>query len=175
MAGNGSTGPRKPSGRSRNGQLPPNNSTDGVDGQIIPPSMSGEANGAGTNIYAKIAADIKQYTDRPDLLLEAIERHDPGFIKRMNDEAREFQSVQRKARFTFGKWQAYASLFVQVVSALALLGVLFVLAYKDTLAFWSVLGLALFYAISQSGLAGFRKIVDHIISLFKHADKKGGK
>lgn len=174
MAVNGRSGPRKSSGRSANGRKSADNSGNGVEGQIIPPP-GGDANGQGTNVYAQVLANIKQYTDRPDLLLEVMERNDPGFIKSMNDEARQVQREQRQIRFTFGKWQAYSTLFVQVVSAFALLGVLYLLAIKGTLSFSSGLVIAIFFAISQSGVAGFRKIVDHVAAVIKHTDKKGGK
>ena len=59
------------------------------DGEILPPEISGQEkeNVDELNIYAQIANSISNYTNRPDLLMDAIERHDPGFIK-------EFESVR---------------------------------------------------------------------------------
>ncbi|MEM1371876.1 MAG: hypothetical protein AAGG72_06570, partial [Pseudomonadota bacterium] len=31
-----------------------------------------------------VIGDIANYTDRPDLFIEAVEKHDPGFIKEIN-------------------------------------------------------------------------------------------
>lgn len=73
---------------------------DKQDQEVLPPARD-DATSVPGNIYADIAAQINQYTDRPDLFLEAIERHDPGFIKGMNDEAREFSRKNRLSRFYF--------------------------------------------------------------------------
>lgn len=139
--------------------------------EIIPPGAKPDGNGV-PSVYAEIAAQINQYTDRPDLLLEVIEKHDPGFIKGMNDEAREFSRKNRQARFEFGRFQAYASLIVAVVVALGILGIIALLGVLGTLSIWHLLGLAIFYAVTQSGPSGFLKIVSRIVDIIKGA---GGK
>lgn len=109
---------------------------------------------AGDNILALIS----NYTERPDLLIDAIEKHDPGFIARMNKSAEESSDRMQSARFRFGEIQAYTSLAVSVVAALVVLFLLYVLVSNDQFSFWSILGLTCFYAVSQSGLSGFASL-----------------
>lgn len=143
----------------------------GVDGDIEPPrnKRASEAPPPPPNIYADNAAQINQYTDRPDLFLEAIERYDPGFIKSMNDEARTYARRYRESRFHFGRIQAYLGLFVAVVAALTVLYVLYVLAENGNIDFLNVIALGVFFAISQSGASGFMKIVTQVVELIKNA------
>lgn len=126
-------------------------------GEITPPKK-GDSTAAPGHIYAEIAAQINQYTDRPDLLLEVIEKHDPGFIKAMNDEARHFSKKYRVSRFRFGRFQSYSTLFVQIAVAAAIIGIIYVMAQERTLSTWHLVGFAIFYAITQSGPAGFARI-----------------
>ncbi|MBO9589569.1 MFS transporter [Devosia sp.] len=133
--------------------------------EIIPPGKT-EPNGT-PSIYAEIAAQINQYTDRPDLLLEVIEKHDPGFIKEMNAEARDFSRKSRNSRFEFGRFQAYGSTILAMCVAVAIIALLFTLAIMGMLDFWQILGLAIFYAVTQSGPSGFIKVVKSIVDMVK--------
>lgn len=139
-------------------------------GDIIPPGQKSSP-GSVTQIYADIAAQITQYTDRPDLFLEAIERHDPGFIKSINDEAREFSRKFRRSRFRFGRFQAYSALLMALCAAGLVLYIIYDLSQRGLLTFWALLGLGIFYAITQSGASGFVKIASQIADIAK-GDKK---
>ena len=95
------------------------------EGEVLPaekkiPSEQGNQ----PTIFAEIAAQIHQYTDRPDLLLEVIEKHDPGFIKEMNRRAKTQSTRQNEVRYKFGERQAYTSLSIAVVAGIAILGAL---------------------------------------------------
>lgn len=138
--------------------------------EVLPPSKA-MPNGTSPSVYADIAAQINQYTDRPDLLLETIEKHDPGFIAAMNAEAKEFAKKSRQSKFNFGRVQAYTSLVVAVIAALAILGGLLYTLIQGTGTLWVIIGLAIFFAISQSGLSGFLKIAHSIskaVASIKH-------
>lgn len=136
--------------------------------EIIPPKTD-EAS-TSPSVYAEITASIAQYTERPDLLIDAIERHDPGFVKEMNEEARSFSRRSRNARFVFGGVQAYATLIVQVVAAVIILGVAAYGIANGVIDGWLVLALAVFYAVTQSGPAGFMGVVGQIGSMFGGRD-----
>lgn len=128
-------------------------------GEVLPPKDPPPEDKA---IYNQLIASITQYTDRPDLFLEAIERHDPGFIKRMNEESSSFSKKNREARFNFGQFQAYVTLGISGVAALVILAALVYLIYAGHASFWSIVGLALFYAVTQSGSKGFLSIIEGI-------------
>lgn len=153
---------RKPRGPSRP------RSTAGQDdvknGDVLPPTPP---EGIPPALYAEIVAQINQYTDRPDLLIEVIERHDPGFIRSMNEEAKEFSKKSRLSKFNFGRAQAYTSLVLQVIAALSVLAVLGWLGYTGKLTFGNAVAIGIVYAITQSGMSGFTKIVSQIAQLFK--------
>ena len=132
--------------------------------KVIPASESdndkGDQSKVGTgDIYADIAANITQYTNRPDLLLEVVEKYDPGFIKEHNRVAKEFSDRTRNDRFLFGKTQAYVGLGVSVFAAIVVLIGLGYLVYFGNAGFWNVVGLGVFYAITQGGRKGFIKII----------------
>jgi hypothetical protein len=137
-----------------------------ANGEVIePPKASGAP--LPPTVYAEIAAQFNQYTHRPDLLLEAIERHDPGFIKGMNDEARKFARKQRVSRFRFGRAQAYASLVVSIIAALSILSILGWLAYTNALTIWIIIGLGIVYAVTQSGPRGFAEVAKSIVNAIR--------
>lgn len=98
-------------------------------------------------------------------MLEVVEKHDPGFIKSINQEAKDFSRKNREAKFKFGRFQSYLSAVVAAVAALGAVGVLFLLAWNNTLTFPVVIALGVFFAISQSGASGFLRIVNQISHL----------
>lgn len=120
------------------------------------------------HIYADIAASITQYTERPDLLIDALERHDPGFVQRMNDDARSMAKETRKSRHRFGEAQAYTGLVVSVIMALGILGALFYAISKESAGFWFVISLVGLLAVSQGGRIGFLSIIEGIRSLLSN-------
>lgn len=142
-----------------------------TNGEIIPPNKA-ESTGVTGDIYADIAAQITHYTDRPDLLLEVIEKHDPGFIKGMNDEARSFSKKYRTSRFRFGRFQSYSGVVVAIVVALAIMYVIYELAKSGNLTGWHLIGFAVLYAVTQSGPSGWIKIVNQIVNIAKGMNGK---
>lgn len=135
------------------------------DGEVIPPTKADSD--LTPSIYAEIAAQINQYTDRPDLLLEVVEKHDPGFVKEMNNEARQFSRKYRTSRFRFGRVQSYTGLAVSVGAAALLLYVIYLLAMTRQLGFWNLVALGIVFAIAQSGTTGFLKVVNQIADIIK--------
>lgn len=113
-----------------------------------------------------LTALISHYTDRPDLFLAEVEKHDPGFIKRMNAAAEEDATELRKSRFKFGKIQAYASLGIKIIAVLVILLVVFLNA--DSLSFWNLVALILFFAVAQSGSTGFVEIAKSVADAIRN-------
>jgi len=142
------------------------------DGEILPPSeVQGEQDSA---LSQTLIALVSSYTDRPDLLVAEIEKHDPGFVKRMNAASEAHAEEGRRERFKFGKVQAYTALCVSVVAAAALLGALYFAIHKDA-GFGVYVGLFLFYAVTQGGPGGFARIIDslrHVVPSSRPEDKK---
>lgn len=114
---------------------------------------------------AEVLAIIANYTERPDLLLEVVEKHDPGFIKRMNENAEAGAAEFRQSRFRFGRFQAYTTLLVQVAAALAILGFVGYALVQGKLNFSLLLAFAVFYAVAQGGRGGFMEIARGLAAL----------
>ena len=123
-----------------------------------------------TNINALVNA----YTERPDLLIDALEKHDPGFVQTMNEDARDKANRFHESKFKFGERQAYASMGIGIATPVAIFGAIFYLIYLGKLTFWLLVGFLLFFAVTQGGLSGFHKIIDAISRLMGRspADKK---
>lgn len=137
-----------------------------MSGDLIPPGKD-PPGGIPPALYAEIVAQINQYTDRPDLLIEVIEKHDPGFIRSMNEESRTFARKARDSKFNFGRAQAYTSLGVQVVAACVVLYVLYLMATTNHLTVWLLVGFGILFAITQSGMSGFLKVISQLGQIFK--------
>ncbi len=91
-----------------------------------------------------IQALVNQYTERPDLFLAEMEKHDPGFVKRMNADIEGFAKQTRTSKFNFGRFQAYTALIVSAISALTILGGVLFLIYSGNASFWTIIALAFF-------------------------------
>lgn len=130
---------------------------DGASGDVIPPEASSGSTDLGSE--SAILALISNYTDRPDLLIAEVEKHDPGFIKRMNQSAEAHAERLREGKYHFGKYQAYATLGIQILAAFVVLG-LFTLAIWKSAGFWTIIALVIAYSVTQSGVAGFTKIAN---------------
>lgn len=115
--------------------------------------------------FAQIFAQITQYTNRPDLLLETLEKHSPGFIDDTVKRANRIAEREAEGRFHFGKRQAYTALVVSVIAAAGVIGALFYAFALGAANFLTIVGLGVFYAISQGGGVGFSKIVAGIQQL----------
>lgn len=110
---------------------------------------------------------ISQYTERPDLLIDTLEKHDPGFVARMNATAEARADRMADARFRFGGIQAYSGLAVSIVAALAVLGVVIYAVIQGHYGFWFLIGAAVFYAISQGGPSGFAELCRGVAGFFR--------
>lgn len=131
--------------------------------------LEGERDGEGIQT---LVALVSQYTERPDLFLSEIEKHDPGFIARMNKAVEEHATQFRAGRYKFGQFQAYASLIVAVLAALIVLGTI-IYAVSLGAGFFTILALVICYAVTQGGSRGFGRIVDGLVNLIaKFRDKK---
>jgi hypothetical protein len=142
------------------------------NGEVLPPMKDGET--PVRQFYADIAAQINNYTDRPDLVLEVIEKHDPGFIKSMNDDAKEFSRKARASRFKFAVFQSYASVCLSIASGLMIAGAAGYALIYETAGFWTLLGAGIFYAITQGGPKVFMKIASQITDWLRKAPKIRG-
>lgn len=131
------------------------------DGEVLPPEPPDE-DGGGQSIYLQnnlLAVFEDSYTDRPDLLIAEIEKHDPGFVRRMNAASEAGAAELREARFAFGKHQAYTALALSVLGAAAILVALVVAVVKSA-GFLTIISLGLVYAITQGGSGGFSRLID---------------
>ena len=137
------------------------------EGEVLPPEKTEEGLKVedGVNIYTQIIQSISHYTDRPDLLLKTIEEHDPGFIRRMNESAREYSEKLRNGRLRFGEIQAYISQAVRVVAAAVILGTFFYAVHIKYASFWLIVAMVLFFAVAQSGTSGFARLTRAISNL----------
>jgi hypothetical protein len=154
----------------------PESPSEHKEGEVLPPQAEDSGNsGTPPTVFAEIAAQITQYTERPDLLLETLEKHSPGFIQDMVERARRLSDREAEGRFYFGKHQAYAGVTVAVVAAFSILGAVVYSVVTGKTGFWTIIALGIFYAITQGGLAGFSKIADavgRLIEKFKHDGPK---
>lgn len=123
---------------------------------------------AGSDYYL---AQIANYTERPDLLIAEIEKHDSGFVKRMNERSEEIAEQTREARFKFSERQAYLTLGLQGIAALAVLALAFVIALTRDDVFWPLVALIAFYAVSQGGRNGFISVIGMLGDFFKRGSR----
>ncbi len=118
-----------------------------------------------------IQALIQHFPDDPQKTLDALEKHDPGFTKRMIKKSQVFHDKGREVRFAFGKRQAYSGLAVRIIAALLLFGALFYVIYLDRSPFWC-LGLIIFFAVSQGGPGDWSRIIASVFKTKKKPSKK---
>ncbi|MFV1529210.1 MULTISPECIES: hypothetical protein [unclassified Phaeobacter] len=135
------------------------------DGEILP-----EESPELPTDNANWLALISNYTERPDLFLAEVEKHDPGFIKRMNEDARQRSERNEAGRFFFGKHQAYATLSVMVLAAIVLLLLLGIAVWNGQ-GFWTIIALGVVYAITQGGTFGFYRVIDSLSQLIGKAPR----
>lgn len=129
------------------------------DGEIVPdgaPDVPADG--------ANWLAFVSNYTERPDLFLSEVEKHDPGFTKRMNEDAQRRSERTAEARFKFGRVQAYTALGLSAIAAAVVLGAVIIAVWFGA-GFWTIFALALFYAITQGGTFGFERIIEAIAEL----------
>ncbi|UWP94750.1 hypothetical protein K3X48_11070 [Aliiroseovarius crassostreae] len=140
----------------------------GVEGEIVPDSSPLPPNASSENWLAVVS----NYTERPDLFLAEVEKNDPGFIARMNKASERRASETERARFAFSKLQAYVSLTIASIAALVILWAAFRYITEGNTSFWPLVGLGIFYAITQGGTLGFEKVVTALTHLLGKAPKQ---
>lgn len=135
-----------------------------VDGaeSAIPPQ-----DGAPNNWLALIS----NYTERPDLFLAEVEKHDPGFVARMNKDSQERAERTEGARFVFSKRQAYTSLALALGAGIVIIATIAIVAIKGA-GFWQIMALGVVFAITQGGSLGFEKIIEALAHLMGRAPKQ---
>ena len=133
-------------------------------GDVLPPEEQGQSQ---PPLSQNILALISNYTERPDLFFEALEKHDPGFIKRMNQKAEKFSEKTQDTKFYFSTVQAYSSLAISTIVPFAILYVLYLHISGGEPKFWTIIGLTAFFAVSQGGKGGFISIAKGIANLFQ--------
>lgn len=138
---------------------------------IIAPSASADGR-LPPALYAEIIAQINQYTERPDLLIDAIERHDPGFVKQLNKEGREFSRRERNSRFHFARIQAYASLILHWITTVFILVIALLAVIKGYASLPVLVGIAILFAVNRAGVSGAMKIVDQISTVIGRGSKQ---
>lgn len=121
---------------------------------------------AGSEQQALIQAIIASsththYTDRPDLVLKALEEICPGTVKEMVEHTKNIATRNEEARFSFGKHQAYTALVLQATGAVASLILAFYCVSLGHV-FSGILASALLYAVTQGGLDGFNRLIEAI-------------
>lgn len=114
---------------------------------------------------------ISNYTERPDLFLAEVEKHDPGFVARMNKDSQERAERTESARFRFSKHQAYTSLALSLGAGLVIISTIAIVAIKGA-NFWPIMALGLVFAITQGGSLGFEKIIEALAHLMGRAPKQ---
>lgn len=133
-----------------------NDPADKAEPEILPPEPP--ENGQGPAGETAILALISNYTNRPDLFLSEVEKHDPGFIKRMNALAEQHAQKLRRGKYRFGEFQAYVSLSLSFFAAIFTMLFIY-LAVVNNNGFWTIIALVIFYAVSQGGRGGFLRII----------------
>lgn len=133
--------------------------SDGRDkssGEILEPEIGANGPPMGDSYIALIS----QYTERPDLLIDALEKNDPGFVHRMNKSSERRAEAMSNARFRFGGIQAYVGLAISALAAISTLGFIGYSVINGTASFGVFASLTIFYAVSQGGPSGFVAIVE---------------
>ena len=150
-----------------------NSSEDGQKAEIFEPEdpkMKKSPDGQ-TNI--SIEASFAEFTNRPDLMIEVLEKFDPGFVRRMNEMTFVQSERSTKINFRYGGIQAYTSLIISVLMAFGIFGLIAYLVIYGEGKFLTIIALVVFYAVTQGGMSAFHNIADGIISfLHKFGSKK---
>ncbi len=121
-------------------------------GKVLPPEKKSRGD---TNINNTLIANIHE---RPDLMLEAFEQNDPGFTKRVMEIFEAELKTTHSIQFWFGIITAYTTLAIRVMAALFCLYLLYLAVTGGGFAFFSIIAVTIFYAISQNGSEGFSDI-----------------
>lgn len=129
----------------------PAQSTETPEPNILPPEEDEQS----SNIT--IIQTIIQHTEKPEKVLEVLEEHSPGFIKRTIQKTETFSEKSMESRFKFGERQVYTALFLRVLAAIAIFLLAGVAIFKGS-NFFTLFALVIFYAVAQGGTQTWRKI-----------------
>lgn len=133
------------------------------DAPPLPPE-----NGSANNWLALIS----NYTERPDLFLAEVEKHDPGFVAKMNKDSQERAEINESARFKFSRTQAYTSLALLFGAGAAIIITIVVATLQNGASFWQIIALGIVFAITQGGSFGFEKIIEAVAHLMGRAPRE---
>jgi|GEM_PF-6736184 len=114
---------------------------------------------------------LAQYQERPDLLIEALEKHDPGFVQRMNKLTEERTARSSDATLRFQEWQAYFIIGLSVLGVCFLLGLFSVLAYQGKINLTVGLLIIILISVIQSGPSGLMAISGAVVRLIDRMKK----
>lgn len=89
----------------------------------------------------------------------------------MNQNAEAGAAEFRLSRFRFGRFQAYTTLAIQVIAALAVLCFVGYALVEGKLNFWLLIAFAVFYAVAQGGRGGFMEIARGLAALLSGKGK----
>ena len=92
----------------------------------------------------------------------------------MNASAERHSEQLRQGKYDFGKRQAYVALGVSGVAALAILFIVGLAVWKGQ-GFWTIIGLAVLYAVTQGGSFGFSQIIESCSQLLARLKGTSGK
>lgn len=140
-------------------------------GKVLPPEEIQNS----TNISkTEVLAVFTELHERMDLVLDKIEEHDEGFIKRMNKILEEREESLHQSRFHFSKIQAYSTLVMKGVFGFFALYLLY-LAVAVVSEFWIIIPTIIFFAVSQSGQSGFSELVKALAQWIRQIGRNNDK
>jgi len=122
--------------------------------------------------YVNTQNILAQHQERPDLLIEALEKHDPGFVQRINKLTEEKTARSNDSILRFHERQAYAIVAISVVGVVFLLGLFAVLAYQGKIDFTLGLLTIILISVIQSGPSGLMAISSAVARLIDRIKKE---
>ncbi|XDZ65121.1 hypothetical protein AB8880_09310 [Alphaproteobacteria bacterium LSUCC0684] len=124
------------------------------------------------DIYVNTQNILAQYQERSDLLIEALEKHDPGFVQRMNKMTEEKTARSHESILRFHERQAYVIIVLSVVGVVFLLGLFAVLALQGNIDFTVGLLIIILISVIQSGPGGLMAIASAVVRLIDRIRKE---
>ena len=117
---------------------------------------------------------INDFTQNPDLFIETLEKHDPGFIKKVNSITIENAKQDQDFRNKFGKFQAWISLFIASTMAYLSFGILIILIMVHQFNLLNCIGVGFIYAVTQGKSRAFYLVIEKAFALIESyfKDKK---
>ena len=135
--------PKKPQSKNKPDILPPEDADNASSGDVVLQML------------------VQNFPENPAEVLDGLEKHDPGFTKRMIKRNEEFDKQEREVRFAFGKWQAYTTLALKSICVVGAVLAIFLAIYQNA-GFLYIIALAIFLAVAQGGSPVWRAIAEAI-------------